>query len=177
MIIEPFAAYKKFISDINTQVDKYVALHRPYLRCTKGCSACCIDFNILPVEYFYIQQTLENEGFDVENFEPENQDDSRCVFLKNHCCSIYQVRPYICRTHGLPLISMGDEEWELSACELNFTDAEPEYLTVENCFMQDKANNELFLINKDFLDSSDVNQYSHFDMIPIRKLVNRQFDR
>ena len=172
MLSDSFREYNAFISSLNSEVDEQFSLHRPYIRCSKGCSACCIDFNLLPVEFFYIRQALEKEGFDIEKLRVANIDEGKCIFLKDNCCTIYSLRPYICRTHGLPLISMGDEEWELSACELNFTEADPEYFTLENCFMQDKANNRLFLINKEFLTSNEISEYSHFDMIPMRDFVD-----
>jgi Fe-S-cluster containining protein len=55
-----------------------------------------------------------------------NSSHKKCVFLHNNACSIYEARPVVCRTQGLPLqlkrTDERDEEVELSLCELNFSD-------------------------------------------------------
>ena len=69
---------------------------------------------------------------------------------------MYESRPIICRTHGLPLLFMNDEQWELSACELNFTEFDDEEFKEENTFPQDTFNSKLFMINKRFVESSGL---------------------
>jgi Fe-S-cluster containining protein len=47
-----------------------------------------------------------------------------CPLLIDDCCSIYESRPLICRTQGLPLlIEAEDGEREVDFCPLNFTGA------------------------------------------------------
>ena len=96
------------------------------------------------------------------------------VFLKNHRCTIYNSRPIICRTHGLPLLFTNNEaEWELSACELNFQEFDLEKFTSKNTFPQDKFNSKLFLLNKAFINEFDEIKYGEFDLIPIKNLVKK----
>jgi hypothetical protein len=47
-------------------------------------------------------------------------ENGKCPFLKNEECLIYQARPVICRTHGLPLIPPGSNKPD--CCPLNFPD-------------------------------------------------------
>ncbi len=99
------------------------------------------------------------------------EDETACPFLKDHECTIYEHRPLICRTHGLPLLYVNSEteEWELSACELNFTNFNN--FNEKNTFPQDKFNSRLFLLNEEFIKLPDMQQYQKFDLIPIRKLL------
>lgn len=135
------------------------------MQCKKGCDLCCMNYSLLPVEYFAIKEQLKNNPFKSRNCEEDE-----CVFLSNHECQIYENRPIICRTHGLPLLFMNDEQWELSACELNFTKFDDEDFNTENTFLQDKFNSKLFVLNQAFIKENKL-PYSDFDLIPLRKLA------
>jgi Fe-S-cluster containining protein len=59
------------------------------------------------------------------------EEEKKCTFLLENRCSIYPVRPLVCRVQGLPLLlksggeddDLMEEEVELSLCELNFRDS------------------------------------------------------
>lgn len=145
-------------------------LHHNHLSCKMGCDLCCMDYSIFPVEFYSIANALKTKDIQVDI--PNVNTDNSCVFLKNHKCTIYEERPIICRTHGLPLLYMNEEsEWELSACELNFTEFDMEEFTNENTFPQDKFNSELFMLNKEFIAGFSEKEYKEFDLIPIRELA------
>ena len=96
---------------IRNEVDKFAGklekIHHKNINCKKGCDSCCMDYSIFPVEFSFILNELKNKGFRFE--QTENQKENGCVFLKNHTCTIYENRPVICRTHGLPLIYANDD--------------------------------------------------------------------
>ena len=145
-------------------------LHHNHLSCKMGCDLCCMDYSIFPVEFYSIANALNPEDIQVDI--PNVNKDNSCVFLKNHKCTIYDQRPIICRTHGLPLLYTNEEsEWELSACELNFTEFDMEDFTNENTFPQDKFNSQLFMLNKEFIAEFTEKKYKEFDLIPIRELA------
>jgi len=51
-----------------------------------------------------------------------------CTFLINGVCSVYDSRPAICRTFGLPALHRNDkQEGEISWCELNFTQTDENF--------------------------------------------------
>jgi Fe-S-cluster containining protein len=125
-----------------------------------------MDFRIFPVEYKAIERFVEKTQPPVNSAADHGQ----CPFLIDGACSVYSHRPVICRTHGLPLLSMGDEEWELNHCELNFTDGETEF-TTENCLITDRINSRLFMLNREYLGSENPEGYSEFDLLPLSSLA------
>jgi Fe-S-cluster containining protein len=159
------------LNKIKHQADALEEIHKNHLKCRNGCDLCCIDFSILPVEFYFILNELKNRNFKVES--DLNTENETCVFLKNGSCTIYEQRPVMCRTHGLPLLYANDDgEWELSACELNFTEFDFDEFTEENTFSQDKYNSKLFLLNREFIADFQDKKYSEFDLIPVAKLAD-----
>lgn len=68
--------------------------------CKKGCSWCCrvpVDVSALEVQYIHEKTGIKSveleRGFDWSR-EP---DKTKCPFLKDDCCSIYEARPFNCR--------------------------------------------------------------------------------
>lgn len=166
-----YSAYKKLRTTIDGISDTLAGQHKPHMACRKGCDLCCMDYSILPVEFHFIQKELKEEGKQGVSSETSGRTDS-CIFLKNHTCTIYEHRPVICRTHGLPLLyTNNDYEWELSTCELNFTHFDYEAFTPDNTFPQDKINSRLFMLNKKFIAEYKEKRYSEFDRIPLMKVA------
>ncbi len=141
-------------------------LHSHHLMCRKGCDMCCEDFGLLPVEFYAIKElggdALLNE---IKDFGP-----GECPFLTNHACAIYGFRPIICRTQGLPLLFMGEENWELSACELNFTQFDFDEFSETNTFPQDRYNSQLFMLNLEFLKKLNNPEHSETDLLSLQQL-------
>lgn len=162
-----FRKYHKLIEKTDQLAGSLEKMHREHMQCRLGCSYCCMDYSVFPVEYYAILDNLRN--IDV-GINPEAKDDE-CQFLVNDACSIYGFRPMICRTHGLPLLYMNDAgDWELSACELNFTTFEEDFHS-RNTFPQDRFNSKLFMLNRDFVALEEFNHVGEFDLIPLRRLA------
>ncbi len=166
---EIYEKYKVLRKEIDSKTKQLEKEHQKHMQCKAGCDFCCMDYSILPIEFYSILNELKTE-----NTKPDtnlNAESDQCIFLKEHKCSIYAERPIICRTHGLPLLFMNDEgEWELSACELNFTEFNLESFTPENTFAQDKYNSRLFMLNKEFISSYTEKKFDEFDLIPVKEL-------
>lgn len=159
-----FNEYLDLRNRIDQLTKKLSALHKNHMVCKKGCDLCCMDYDVFPIEFEMIKEGIKNENIDFQE-----SPDGNCIFLKDHACQIYEHRPIICRTHGLPLLFMNDEQWELSACELNFTEFDDEEFSIENTFPQDKFNSKLFMINKKYIQERNL-PYSEFDLISLYKL-------
>lgn len=95
---------------------------RPHIRCAKGCDACCTLESVVPLEAHVIAAYLDAHPIEPPPAPPVASPDDRtpCVFLRQHACAIYPVRPIICRTHGLPL--RYPDQPGIDACPLNCTD-------------------------------------------------------
>jgi uncharacterized protein len=170
--MDKYRAIRKKVDAVSFSLSQ---THATHLQCKKGCDLCCMDYSILPVEFYSILEELKNRGYKAENFQRNAKNDEDCIFLKNHACTIYESRPLICRTHGLPLLYANDDgEWELSACELNFNDFNFDNFSEENTFPQDKYNSKLFLINHEFIaEFKEENQFGEFDLLPLKKLAEK----
>lgn len=114
------------------------------IACKRGCSSCCVEgLSVLSVEAAAIEQLLQQEGLTREPSPPPGG----CAFLDDEgACTIYRVRPVVCRTHGLPLrmrtgssSSSGGRRPlkvldDVEVCALNFTGAASETGSVDRSF-------------------------------------------
>ena len=166
---EAIQSYLSLRDEIDNRCRELYKLHAPHLQCKAGCDMCCMDFSILPVEYHAIKELA---GEDLKKGQ-HNLREGQCPFLIKHRCVIYHARPVICRTQGLPLLFMGEENWELSACELNFTDFDFGNFSEENTFPQDRYNSKLYMINKQFTENFPEKNYGPTDLLPISSLLKQ----
>lgn len=106
------------------------------LQCRSGCSDCCVDgLTVFTIEADVIRrhhpELLEHE---------EPHPPGACAFLDSEGrCRIYAERPYVCRTQGLPLRWIEQEDDEVfearDICPKN-TDGGPslEELAADECW-------------------------------------------
>lgn len=89
------------------------------LVCRRGCDACCrVDLSVFPVEAEPIRAVLSKLPLDLlKAIEHRRATDQHCVFLVGGECAVYDERPIICRSQGLPLQL---EDHSRTACEFNF---------------------------------------------------------
>lgn len=164
---DAFWEYRKVRNELTKTCTKLHHHHREHTKCRKGCDECCINFSVLAVEFFSILDSIKDHPPKMNL-----SDDSKCLFLVDHACQIYDHRPYICRSHGLPILNMDEagEQWELSYCPLNFTDVDVDYFTLDNGFQQDLHNSKLYLANREYLQADNTINYSDNELIELRKI-------
>jgi hypothetical protein len=91
------------------------------------CTLCCGDTKdrvrsvlLLRIEAERISQktlkSIEDFAEEIEEFEPyvyrmKKTKDGKCIFLKNKLCSIYQIRPLICRFYPFELKEVGSNRY------------------------------------------------------------------
>lgn len=81
-----------------------------------------------------------------------------CPFLLDDRCSVYETRPLICRTQGLPLLlQLDDGEAEVDFCPLNFAapDATDD-LQETHLVPLDELNLRLALVNLQFCRAQGI---------------------
>lgn len=108
--------------------DKIQAKYPAQMKCQAGCSKCCYtDISIFEVESENIKEWLSAKTTEEKNILlnlwQAPVENGACTFLVNDRCSIYEVRPVICRTQGAPLFIQTDNV--LDYCPLNFETTDP----------------------------------------------------
>lgn len=110
-------------------------LHAARTVCRKGCSACCVDdLTVFDVEAEHIRQ---RHGSLLQEGAPHPV--GACAFLDAAgACRIYAERPYVCRTQGLPLRWLEEQQGtpvELrDICPLNDAGEPIEDLPADDCW-------------------------------------------
>jgi hypothetical protein len=90
--------------EIHREIDEAAARlerrHRDRLKCSRGCHDCCVDgITVFEVEALRI---LDSHEALLRDGEPHPE--GKCALLDSEgACRIYDDRPYVCRTQGLPL--------------------------------------------------------------------------
>lgn len=122
---------------VDELVAPLVAAHGPRLTCRSGCNDCCADgLSVFAIEAAVIERhhgDLLTDGV--------ASADGACAFLDaDGACRVYEHRPYVCRTQGLPLRWLDrdddDQPAEMrSVCPRNVDGGPPlEELTAEECW-------------------------------------------
>jgi Fe-S-cluster containining protein len=122
--------------DLRARVDdKFREISNAYsadFSCRLGCHSCCkpkLTVNALEREelrtHFVAHPEVVKELRELEAANPHHG--KRCSFLRaDGACSVYEVRPLVCRSHGAPLqfrpLDSKDENLRnRDVCPLNFT--------------------------------------------------------
>jgi uncharacterized protein len=165
-IIGKYLQLREEIDHVCSSLNK---IHKKYSNCKQGCDECCMNFRLLPVEFYSILFSVK----ELKLMNLNDNDTNSCPFLIKHSCSIYEHRPLICRSHGLPILDMDQEgeNWELSFCQLNFKENDDEYFTHSNCYHQDLFNSKLYMLNTEFVKFIEGIEYERDEMIEIRKFT------
>lgn len=125
----PLAEYYAARTRIEEAADIIFERRRADIACRKGCASCCVEgLTVLSVEAAAIALHLEETGLSGMPSPPPGG----CAFLDAEgACTIYEARPVLCRTHGVPIrLGASDEQGrrptslrvldDASVCELNF---------------------------------------------------------
>ena len=154
-----------FFDRTNAKIDEVTKKHEKYLSCKKGCTYCCMNISVLPIEFYAIGKMLKKSKKKIKLNRHK-----RCAFLQDCLCMIYQFRPMLCRTHGLPLShrdSHDPSRINVSICDLNFVDKTPKF-KLDNTLDMDEVNLELYRLNEKFIAKFNTRLPAR---IPLSKVV------
>lgn len=120
------------------EFNRFASKYKKHMTCTMGCSKCCIDdLSVFAWEASIISDWFEElspqqkqQWKELQQLAPrpegENQQDA-CAFLHRGQCTIYEVRPTLCRTQGMALQYLeegkGEKVIKRDWCPLNFDDS------------------------------------------------------
>jgi Fe-S-cluster containining protein len=122
--------------EVDEQADALAGRHRERLECRLGCTDCCID----GIRVFDIEAERIRRGNAELLGHGEPHPTGACAFLDGEgACRIYEDRPYVCRTQGLPLRwtepAPGGGGLEMrDICPLNAGGEPVETLAAEDCW-------------------------------------------
>jgi Fe-S-cluster containining protein len=89
----------KKLRHLHRVVENLGAEIAPFVACKRGCNACChYNVQLFPIEAELIEKHTGSKQTKAEH--PAKDFTGRpCVFLKQGECSIYDIRPMVCRKH------------------------------------------------------------------------------
>jgi Fe-S-cluster containining protein len=168
----PFEQYYKLVARIDKDANRLTGIHGDAITCRPGCTSCCVNLTVFPVEFHAIRRAMEQAGEKPggADFDPT----ATCGFLHDGRCRIYPFRPIICRTHGLPILFLddtsGEYTWEVSFCERNFTGFEQIEFTHDTLLNIEEINEELSRLNQEFLEMQNLDENARLTRIPLEGL-------
>jgi len=130
------------LHEIHEEIDREAKalekIHSERLQCGRGCSACCLDdLRVTRIEAERIRRAHPDL---LRNGEPHPV--GGCAFLDEQgACRVYADRPYVCRSQGLPLRILfeneaGEIEERRDICPLNLDGGPPlESLDEDDCWL------------------------------------------
>lgn len=151
--------------ELDAKCDSLVTSHASNLKCQPGCTNCCIDgLSVFRVEAEFIR-TRNSEL--LKNTEPFPS--GACAFLNGSGnCRIYEDRPYVCRTQGLPLrwfdcLEDGTPVEYRDICPENETDIVVEEIDPELCWLIGPFEEKLASLQAE-LDNGEMNRVNLRDL-------------
>ncbi|MBS1787876.1 MAG: YkgJ family cysteine cluster protein [Acidobacteria bacterium] len=126
-------SYHQLIEHVDKLVANLSSRYAQHLVCRAGCSGCCHHhLSVFAVEAAAVRKSVETLPESLRHrleqqarvvLEAEARNEAvACPMLVEDRCAIYESRPLICRTQGLPLlIEAEDGVAEVDFCPLNFT--------------------------------------------------------
>lgn len=121
---------------VDAHFDAAVARTPSAFACRAGCDACCHQrFGVFAIEAEPLRRALARLARETPELRSRIREQAReqaenpaapdrCPLLVDGRCAVYDERPLICRSHGLP-IAVADPAPRIDHCPLNFTDQAP----------------------------------------------------
>jgi len=150
--------YRQLVARVDALCRGIEGALREHITCSEGCSTCCTAITLFPVEAAAISEALDllsdEEAAAIRSHVAEHARDERCPLLDHHRCLLYDARPIICRTHGLPILYTENQERRVDCCPLNLEQCEslPGTVVID----LDLLNALLVAINAHFLSRDDA---------------------
>ena len=145
--------YYRLLAKIDERCREIHTAYQEHIACKKGCSACCRRISVCAVEAAAISLALSRLFPEIPDRLRQNanaySDPEICPLLEHGACVIYESRPVICRTHGLPILVFQNGRPEADFCPLNFRNISS--LPSQAMLDIEKLNQMLFAVNSVFI--------------------------
>jgi Fe-S-cluster containining protein len=151
-----FRNYQALLNKVDKFSSQIIEKYRKHISCGYGCSDCCQQkLNLLPLEYSFLREGFaclpESMKKGVRNRAAQGLGDyTSCLLLDQGACLLYERRPILCRTHGLPLFIMEEDKARRDCCPKNFTSYCLELLHQTDFLHLERLNILLITVNRVF---------------------------
>ena len=141
-----FSSYRALLARLDSFAGQLAARHGKHIVCAPGCAGCCRQIlELLPVEFYYLQAAVRKLSLPKPAPAAE-----ACPLLDDGLCLLYEYRPVICRTHGMPLLMEAAGRQWVDCCPENFTSARLRDLSGDSLLHLERVNLLLVSINHVF---------------------------
>ncbi|MCP4675261.1 MAG: YkgJ family cysteine cluster protein [Deltaproteobacteria bacterium] len=145
-----------------TRIDRFSASVRArygdQIACQAECADCCqagLTLVMIEAVAIGVAYGIDAERIHLQAGQPCLQTEGRCHLLNdNDLCTIYENRPLVCRTHGLPLDYSDKDNTGVTYCEKNFISRAPHRSAVLDMTNLETA---LFAVNLDYCRKLGLN--------------------
>jgi len=157
-----FYNYQRLLAKVNEFCSGIIKKYGKEIKCSLGCIDCCQqNLSLFPVEFFFLQQgfkllpprektLIQNR---IVNYVPEK---SSCILLEKGICLLYEYRPIICRTQGLPLLVTENEIIKKDCCPKNFSFLRLNSLPQFDFLHLERLNTILVVVNQEFASHHNI---------------------
>ncbi|MFH0812083.1 MAG: YkgJ family cysteine cluster protein [Pseudomonadota bacterium] len=148
-----FDNYQNLFSKVEEFRVDILQTYGEHVLCKYGCTECCQqNLSLFPIEFYFLWQgfTLLPESIKRSLRYRVSQGigkDSSCLLLHEEGCLLYDFRPIICRTHGLPLSVFDRGQERRDCCPKNFAEYSLELLPKRDLLNLERLNTILVAIN------------------------------
>ncbi len=147
------ANYRQLVAKVDGHCAAVAASHAEHLACRPGCDACCRHLTVFAVEAVHLARRLAGLSSEARKALVQGAGQAAatgpCPLLAGNLCQLYEDRPLICRTHGLPLLVKGEDGSRIDFCPENFRGLEE--LPAAAVLDLERLNLMLAAINREFL--------------------------
>jgi Fe-S-cluster containining protein len=146
--------YRALLARVDELCGQTVSRFESHISCRPGCDACCRHLSLFAVEAAALKAALEllpPQEAELIREKGLTAPPDRCPLLHDGLCLLYQARPIICRTHGLPLLVSREGQSGVDFCPENFQGVET--IPGSAIIHLDRLNEMLAAINALFLRS------------------------
>ena len=167
---------------------KVSSRYTAHLNCHAGCSGCCQHhLSVFPVEAASIRKAINSLPQETQecvrkqalavNEQEARSESIACPLLVDDKCAIYNQRPLICRTQGLPLLIQAEDDAEYGTsevdfCPLNFTTPEAiDDLDEDHLVPLDALNLKLAIVNLNYCREAGINDEESGQRIPMSEII------
>ncbi|GCF86750.1 hypothetical protein GSbR_33500 [Geobacter sp. SVR] len=128
------------------------------INCSEGCSSCCTAITLFPVETAALAAYLEAlptaQAAAIREHVREHAGGERCPLLSDDRCLVYDARPLICRTHGLPILFTENGGQRVDCCPRNLSGCDS--LSGSTVIQLDRLNELLVAVNALYRSQADL---------------------